>query len=93
MPRAERATFYERYAKDARRPRRGSPVTDEHLRRVAALYRAALERGDPPTQTVGDEMHAGRSTAARWVAKARERGLLGEALPGKAGEREKEQER
>jgi hypothetical protein len=81
------AEFYDEYTRDARRPRRGSPLNDEHLRQVTELYRAALERGDPPTQTVADEMHAARSTAARWVAKARERGLLGASVRGKAGER------
>ena len=81
------AEFYDEYTRDARRPRRGSPLNDDDLGEVAARYRAALKRGDPPTQTVADEMHAARSTAARWVAKARERGLLGASLPGQAGER------
>lgn len=86
MPRSERAAFYERYAQGARQGRQGTPVGDDHLRQVAELYRAALDRKDPPTQTIADEMHAARSTAARWVAKARERGILGPALPGQAGE-------
>jgi hypothetical protein len=82
----ERAQFYERYARDARRPHRGSPVTDENLRQVAKLYRAAIKRGDPPTETVAETMHIARSTAARWVTRARERKLLGPALRGRAGE-------
>jgi hypothetical protein len=82
----ERSDFYGRFAQGARRPHRGSPVTDENLRQVADLYRAALERGDPPTKTIGLELHIGRSTAARWVAEARKRGLLGPALRGRAGE-------
>jgi hypothetical protein len=81
------AEFYAQYTEDARRPRRGSPLTDDHLQQVAGLYRAALERGDPPTQTIADELHAARSTAARWVSLARERGILGASLPGQAGER------
>lgn len=85
--RSERVEFYQGYARDARRPRQGSPLTDTHLRQVADRYRAAYERGDPPTQTVADEMHVARSTAARWVARARERELLGPAMPGRAGER------
>jgi hypothetical protein len=80
------ADFYNSYTRDARRPRRGSPLTPQHLAQVAALYRAALQRGDPPTQTIASEMHAARSTAARWVALAREQGLLGASLPGQAGE-------
>jgi hypothetical protein len=78
--------FYTQFVNDTDRPRRGAPVTDEHLQRVAAVYRAALDRGDPPTQTVADAMHASRPTAARWVAKARERGMLGAALRARAGE-------
>ena len=81
------AEFYNEYTQDARRPRQGSPLSDDHLLRVAELYRAALKRGDPPTQTIADELHAARSTAARWVAKARERQFLGASLPGQAGER------
>jgi hypothetical protein len=79
--------FYRRYVDDDDRPRRGAAVSDDRLRRVAGVYRAALENGDPPTQTVADVLHASRPTAARWVAAARERGLLGAAVPGKAGER------
>jgi uncharacterized protein DUF6214 len=82
----ERAKLYEQFSKGSRRPRRGSPLTKENLSRVAELYRAALENGDPPTQTVADAMHATRSTASRWVAKAREHGFLGPAVRGRAGE-------
>ncbi len=83
---ADRDAFYERYRRGARRPRRGSPLTDENLRQVADLYRAAVKRGDPPTQTVADQMHVRRSTAGRWVAAARQRGVLGPAERGKGGE-------
>jgi hypothetical protein len=78
--------LYEQEAQGARQPRRGAPVTDEQLRQVADLYRAAVERGDPPTRTIEDTMHVARSTASRWVARARERGLLGPATHGRAGE-------
>jgi hypothetical protein len=84
----ESAEFYESYARNARKPRRGSPLTDENLRNVADLYRAATRRGDPPTQTVASAMSVARPTAARWVSAARKRGLLGPAIPGRAGERE-----
>jgi hypothetical protein len=86
-PPEEAVAVYERDVKSPRRPRRGSPITDENLHQVAELYRAALERGDPPTQTVADQMEVPRSTAARWVAEARKRNLLGPALRGRAGER------
>lgn len=86
----ESADFYGRYTGNARRPRRGSPITDKNLSDVADLYRAALRRGDPPTQKVAEEMHVARSTAARWVSAARKRGLLGPAMRGRAGERMEE---
>jgi hypothetical protein len=66
---------------------RGVSLSDEHLREVAERYRAALDRGiRSPTQTVANELNAPRSTVARWVATARERGLLGPAMRGRAGE-------
>lgn len=86
MPSTERMEFYRDYAKGARAPRRGSLLTDENLRQVAELYRAAIKRGDPPTQMVAEAMHVARSTAARWVGKARERGFLGPSMRGRAGE-------
>ena len=87
---AERASFYEQHAGSGRRPQRGSPVTDENLTQVAGLYRDALARGLPPTQTIAETMHVARSTAARWVGLARKRGLLGASLPGRAGEADSE---
>lgn len=75
---------YRALLEDARRPRRGSPITDDHLRQVADLYRTALARGDAPTQTVADSMHVVPSTAGRWVKRARERGFLGPTTPGRA---------
>jgi hypothetical protein len=83
---AERERMYEQAAEGGRRPRRGAPVTKETLTQVAELYRAAVANGDPPTQTIADAMHASRSTAARWVAKARKEKLLGQAMRGRAGE-------
>jgi hypothetical protein len=80
------ATAFER---DVRRPRRGSPLSDEELDRVAKVYRAALDHGEPATQAVADELHLARSTAARWVGKARARGILGPALRGRAGEEDR----
>lgn len=83
---ADRERAYERFVEGARRPRQGSRVDDETLSQVADLYRAAVAAGDPPTAMIGKTMNASRSTAARWVTKARERGFLGPALRGRAGE-------
>jgi hypothetical protein len=82
-PRAEAAAFYSDCMQNVRPVRKGSPITDEHLRQAVDVYRAAIANGDSPTQTVADTLHASRPTA-RWVQKARKRGLLGAAVPGRA---------
>jgi hypothetical protein len=70
-----------------RQPRRGVPLSDEDLREVATIYRAALAEGRRPTKAVMQAMHVGRATASRWLARARERGHLGKVpRPGVAGE-------
>ena len=51
----------------ARRPLYG----DDHWTSVADVYRAAWVNGDPPTLAVADHWHVSKSTAAKWVAKAR----------------------
>lgn len=80
----EKRQFYQRYA-DARRPKQGKAITDETLGRVAKIYRAAVGSGTP-TKAVAEAMNVPRSTAARWVTKARERGILRPALHGRSGE-------
>lgn len=66
-----------------RRNRRSAPasnaITDDHLREVARIYRAA---GRAPTNAVAAELYLNRSTAAKHVQAARERGFLGPA-PGR----------
>jgi hypothetical protein len=60
--------------------------TRESLTWVARAYRLALVLGDSPTQAVERGLGLPRSTAGRWVALARQQGLLGAAEgPGKAG--------
>lgn len=54
---------------------RDGPTT-ETLRHVAALYRLAVVLGDAPTQRVADTLGVPRSTASRWVTRARDRGYL-----------------
>lgn len=83
MPIDERAELYEELI---RQPRRGAPLTDRDLIQVARIYRAAMERGDPPTKMLADRMKVGRATASRWIKRARNDGHLGEAIPGRAGE-------
>lgn len=50
--------------------------TDETLSMVAELYSLALLLGDGPTQRVAEALRIPRSTAGRWVTRARDRGLL-----------------
>ncbi len=67
---------------------------DEHYRKVAEVYREARARGRrDPTNAVYEwatkaKVNCARSTAGRWVMEARERGFLGKARPGAAGEQE-----
>ncbi len=79
--------FYADFVVKNDRPRRGAAVTDEHLQRVADVYQAAVENGDPPNRTIEALMHASRPTVYRWVARARDRGFLDASLPRKAGEK------
>lgn len=46
------------------------------LRRVARVYRLALLLGDAPTARVAKALAVPRSTAGRWVTRARDRGYL-----------------
>lgn len=56
------------------------------LERVAAVYRRAVAAGEPPSAAIASEFGITRSTARKWVQRARERGLLGPALGRRVGE-------
>lgn len=62
---------------------------DEHFEMVAAVYRAALTAAPRrPMSWLADQFpEVDRSTVARWLQRARDKGYLGEAQPGRAGER------
>jgi hypothetical protein len=67
---------------------RGASLTDDDLKEIAEIYRAAIASGSrSPTHDVGERKHVARSTAARWIARARSKGLLGPAIRGRGGER------
>jgi hypothetical protein len=68
------------------RGRRG--LRDDFFREIAKQYRRALAEGLRPTTAIADAHGVGRSTAASWVRRAREKGFLGAAQPGRAGEEE-----
>ena len=58
----------------------------EHFASVAETYRAAFAAGSAaPTKAVAQAFSVSRSTAAKWVARAREMGLLGEGVAGRPG--------
>jgi hypothetical protein len=69
---------------DVQRMRAAGP-TDETLEWVARTYTLALAVGDRPTKAVKEVFEIAQSTAGQWVARARDRGFLGTAEPGKAG--------
>lgn len=71
--------------------RRGKPVTDAHLREVVQVYRDATATKQRPKQTIARVFHVSTSTASRWIRAARDRGFLGDAIPGVAGELEQEE--
>jgi transposase len=48
------------------------------------VYRIAHAAGRPPAQAVAEVMGVPRSTAGRWIMRARRAGLLPPTSPGKA---------
>lgn len=61
--------------------------TDRALQWVAQMYRLGALLEGSPTKTVQESLKLSRSTAIRWVMAARDKGYLGEAEVGKAGEK------
>lgn len=55
----------------------------DHFEKVAAAYRAAVANHQPPTKAVASHMNCSYSSATKWVARARELGLLAETTPGR----------
>ena len=49
------------------------------------VYTEAYARGGYPTRAVVDKWSVSKSTAAEWVARARELGFLGQTEQGRAG--------
>lgn len=67
-----------------RRPGRPATLDLEHYRAVAEVYSAAHAAGTPPLVAVQEGWRVARPTASRWVAAARDRGLLPSTERGKA---------
>ena len=57
-------------------PKQPGESADDFYRRVAAFYRAALERDGKPTAAIVATAGVPKTTAARWVREARQRGFL-----------------
>ena len=67
------------------RPGRKPIYGPEHFKKVAAVYRKAERERQPPTKAVADWGKVNRSTANKWVGRARnEFGLLPKTTQGKA---------
>ena len=77
--RARTLKVLQRARSDARRK-----VTDDMLREVAAIYRTNLDNN--PTQAVADHYDKSPRSARLYVKQARDKGFLGAAVKGKAGE-------
>jgi transposase len=59
-----------------RGPGRPPEYSEDHFRLVADAYTRSWKIGRPPTQAVAAQHHVSHSTAAKWVARAREMGFL-----------------
>lgn len=79
--RAEAEASLEAWSRRGPAPRYGR----EHFAAVAETYAAALVAGERPTKAVATRFVVSKSTAAKWVAKARDLGLLGSTERGRAG--------
>jgi hypothetical protein len=64
----------------------GSHVGRNELQHVAALYRRAVASGLSPSSAIADEFGITRSTARKWVQRARASGFLGPAVGRRVGE-------
>jgi len=53
-------------------------ITDEFLREIVKLYRAAVAGGTSPRAAIAERYDRNLRTADRWIAAARERNLLGD---------------
>lgn len=53
-----------------------------HYEQVAEVYDEALDAGDPPTRAVAETFDVPYTTAARWVRRTRDLGLLPPPTPG-----------
>lgn len=85
----EKAVVFHFLEKEETEPaRRGRPPMygPEHWRQVATVYAESYQSGSgTPTQEVADKFKVSKSTAAKWVHRCREMGLLNPTSKGKPG--------
>jgi hypothetical protein len=71
---------------------RGKALPDEHYRQVAEVYKAAVDRRQPPLKAIESQWQVSRAGASKYVKRARELGFLGwperRGLPGYESARE-----
>ncbi|MEJ7633844.1 hypothetical protein [Aeromicrobium sp.] len=67
-------------------PRRRRLITTAYLQEVARVYRDAMSEGLAPTKAVEKHFQTSYSNAAKYVARARQAGQLGEAKGTQPGE-------
>jgi hypothetical protein len=84
---------FKRYAPQRRRGPQG--LDDEHFKKIADLYREAIKlQPRAPLKAMkellGKDEDRSDSTIHGWIRQARQRGFLGKAVIGKAGEKPKE---
>lgn len=58
-------------------------LDDSFYARVATAYLGAVAHGLPPAKTLAEDSDTPPGTVNRWIAKAREKGMLPEATAGK----------
>jgi hypothetical protein len=67
---------------DVEKPSPGRrPLTDDHLKKVAQIYREAQRDGRPTSAAISAELSGATATVSRWVGEARARGFLEKAVP------------
>jgi hypothetical protein len=70
---------------EPRRPGAPRRYAGEHFEQVAEVYLAAWQAGRRPTQAVADAFGVSRTTAAKWISRARNSDLLTAGEQGKPG--------
>jgi hypothetical protein len=82
LDKAIRKQFEKHPRKKLKRPARRK-LDDAFFRDVAFAYREALIRGLNPGMTIAEDAGVPHSTAARWIAQAREKDYLPKTRQGK----------